>query len=134
MTIGKKMMLSEGAMLLTLAVLAGSSLYSINGLDNQLDDMGNKTAKKSDLIGAISMHASEMLSFERGVLVRVSMKDMPKAEGYHNSFSEQTRLLQEQMNVLRPLIVSEQGRKAVDVLSAGIATWLPGHQELWEAA
>jgi methyl-accepting chemotaxis protein len=134
MTIGKKMMLSVGAMLLTLAVLAGTSLRSISGLDNELDIMGNKTAKKIDLAGAISVHTSEMLSFERGSLVRVAMKDLPKAEGYHNSFNEQARLLQEQVNIARPLIVSERGRKDLDVLSTGVSAWLPGHQELWEAA
>ena len=88
MTIGKKMMLSVGAMLLTLLVLAASSLYSIAGLDSELDAAANRDAKKLDIAGAMATNASDMLSFERGMLVRFAMKDLPKAEAYHNSFNE----------------------------------------------
>jgi methyl-accepting chemotaxis protein len=132
MTIGKKMMLSVGAMLLTLLALAGSSLYSITALDRELDNAANKSGKKLDVVGAMETTSAELLSFERGVLVRLGMKDLPKAEGYHNSFQERTQLLADQINLMRPLLATEEGGKIVEVLVADMASWSTAHHELWE--
>jgi methyl-accepting chemotaxis protein len=132
MTIGKKLMLSVGAMLLTLLALAGSSLYSISGMDTELDNAANKAAKKLDLAGAMAINASELLSSERGVLVRLGMKDMPKAEGYHNSFNQRAQSMTEQISQIRPLIYSEKGKKAIDTIADDVAAWLPSHQQVWE--
>jgi methyl-accepting chemotaxis protein len=132
MTIGKKLMSSVGAMLLTLLVLAGASLYSISALDSELDNAANKSGKKLDLAGSLATNASEMLSFERGVLVRLSMKDLPKAEGYHNSFNDRAKLVADAITEFRPLINSERGKKDIDTLAADLASWSLAHQELWE--
>src|ERR1035438_6207767 len=132
MTIGKKLMLSIGAMLLALAALAASSLYSISTLGDELNKTASQTSRKLDTFGAMATNASEMLSFERGVLVRLSMKDLPKAEGYHTSFGDRAKLILDEINEMRPMLVTEQGNKDMDVLSADLASWSPAHQELWE--
>jgi methyl-accepting chemotaxis protein/methyl-accepting chemotaxis protein-1 (serine sensor receptor) len=132
MTIGKKLMLSIGAMLLALLALAAASLYSISTLGDELNKTASQTSRKLDTFGAMATNASEMLSFERGVLVRLSMKDLPKAEGYHTSFGDRAKLILDEINEMRPMLVTEQGNKDMDVLSADLASWSPAHQELWE--
>ncbi|MGD0298771.1 MAG: methyl-accepting chemotaxis protein [Bryobacteraceae bacterium] len=132
MTVGKKLMFSIGAMLLILLVLAGSSLYSISTLGDELNKTANQTAKKLDTFGLMATNASEMLSFERGVLVRLTMKDVPKAEGYHNSFEEHARLLADEINEMRPLLQTEQGKRDIELVSTDLAGWSPAHRELWE--
>jgi methyl-accepting chemotaxis protein len=132
MTIGKKLMLSIGAMLLALLALAAASLYSISMLGDELNKTASQTSRKLDTFGAMATNASEMLSFERGVLVRLSMKDLPKAEGYHTSFGDRAKLILDEINEMRPMLVTEQGNKDMDVLSADLASWSPAHQELWE--
>jgi methyl-accepting chemotaxis protein len=132
MTIGKKLMLSVGAMLMALLALAGSALYSISEMDNELDTAANKSGKKLDIAGSLATTASDMLSFERGVLVRLGMKDVPRAEGYHNSFNDRAKLLTDQITEIRLLISTEQGKKDIDTLAADLASWSPAHQELWE--
>jgi methyl-accepting chemotaxis protein len=132
MTIGKKLMLSIGAMLLALLALAAASLYSISTLGDELNKTASQTSRKLDTFGAMATNASEMLSFERGVLVRLSMKDLPKAGGYHTSFGDRAKLILDEINEMRPMLVTEQGNKDMDVLSADLASWSPAHQELWE--
>ncbi len=132
MTIGKKMMLSVGAMLLALLALAGTSLYSIVTLGHALDTAANETAKKLDLAGSLSTTSSEMLSFERGVLVRLAMKDLPKAESYHSSFNACAKALKDLVAEIRPLVYLDQGKKDLDVLVNGETAWFPAHQELWD--
>jgi methyl-accepting chemotaxis protein len=132
MTIGKKLMLSFGAMLVALLAMAGSSLYSISGMDSELDTAANKSGKKLDIAGSLATNVSDLLSFERGVLVRLGMKDISRAEGYHNSFNERAKLITDEINEIRPFISTEQGRKEIDILAADLASWSPAHQELWE--
>ena len=132
MTIGKKLMLSIGAMLAILLVLAGSSLYSIAALDNELDNAANKAAKKLDIAGSMAINASDMLSLERGVLVRLGMKDRAKAEGGHNLFNDHAKLVSDEVNEIRPLLSTEIGRTSVDTLAADMSSWSPLHQSLWE--
>ena len=125
-------MLSIGAMLLALLALAAASLYSISTLGDELNKTASQTSRKLDTFGAMATNASEMLSFERGVLVRLSMKDLPKAGGYHTSFGDRAKLILDEINEMRPMLVTEQGNKDMDVLSADLASWSPAHQELWE--
>jgi methyl-accepting chemotaxis protein len=132
MTIGKKLSVGFAAMLVMTAILAVTSLTSIASLGEEFDHAANKTAKKLDIAASMATNASEMLSFERGVLVRLNMKDIPKAEGYHNSFNERARLITEAGVRLRPLIETQQAQHDLDVLEAGVAAWVPAHQQLWQ--
>ncbi|HEV8038619.1 MAG TPA: methyl-accepting chemotaxis protein [Bryobacteraceae bacterium] len=132
MTIGKKLMFSVGAMLAMLLALAGSALYSVSGLSNELDSTANRDAKKLDIGGSLATNASEMLSFERGMLVRVGMKDLPKAASYHNSFNERAKLVADGISEIRPMIVSDEGRQGIDALAADLAAWVPLDQQVWD--
>jgi methyl-accepting chemotaxis protein len=132
MTIGKKLTLSVCAMLAALLALAGWSLYSLAGLDAELNTAANTDERELDIAGTVSNTTSEMLSLERGVLVHTAMKDLPKAQAYHNSYSENAKLMTNQINEIRPLILSEEAKRALDALAAGLTTWVPAHQEVWE--
>jgi methyl-accepting chemotaxis protein len=101
-------------------------------MDTELDNAANKAAKKLDLAGAMAINASDLLSLERGILVRLGMKDLPKAEGYHNSFNQRAQTITVQINEIRPLVMSEKGKAAIAGLAEDVASWTPRHQALWE--
>jgi len=132
MTITKKLMISVGALLAMLMALAGSSFYSIAELGSEIDKAANVTGKKLDVLGSIAVNSSETLAFERGVLVRLAMKNLPKAEEYHNSFLTCAQRLADEVNQIRPLLSSDQARSDVDTLEASMRSWIPAHQDLWE--
>ena len=75
-------------MLAATTILSVASLTGMSGLSEQFDNAADKTAKKMDLSEQMALSVSQMLSLERGVLVRTAMNDLPKAEGYHNQFLE----------------------------------------------
>jgi hypothetical protein len=74
-----------------------------------------------------------MLSLERGVLVRVAMKDQAAAEGYHKQFLEAAQVLARQLDEIRPTIVREDAKGDLDSLEKGLRVWLPYHEDLWKA-
>jgi len=132
MTVGKKMMLSVAAMVVMLLGLAGSSLYSIGGLGRDLDAAVNSTTKKIDIIGALAMNASEMLSLERGLLVRLGMKDLATAETYYNSFHERAKATQDLLVEIRPLLLTEQAKNGANTLATDVSLWSQAHEQLWD--
>ena len=87
-SIGKKLGIGFGLMLLTTGALAIASLYAISSLGHEFDETASRTAKKVDLVGSIAENTSEMASLQRGMLLRVASNDLPPAEAYHNSFEE----------------------------------------------
>ena len=134
LTLGQKLTAGIGGMLFMLLALGALSLYSIGNLGGELDKAANSTAKKLDVAGSLATHSSEMLSLERGVLVRVAMKDLPHAEAYHDSFLQRAKAVADAINEIRPLVKLEQGKHDLSVLETTVSTWLPAHQELWKKA
>ncbi|HME10401.1 MAG TPA: methyl-accepting chemotaxis protein [Bryobacteraceae bacterium] len=131
LTLGQKLSISISGMLLMLVVLAATSLYSISSLGAEFDRAASKNAKKLHLAGLLATRSSEMLSLERGVLVRLAMKDLSKAESYHNSFDQVAKSLGDMVAEYRPLSITEQGKHDLDVMQNDVALWLPAHQDLW---
>jgi hypothetical protein len=133
MSFAKKLGIAFAMMLAATIAQSVASLTGISGLSGEFDNAALKTAKKLDLAGQIAANVAEMLSLERGVLVRVAMMDQSKAEGYQNQFLETSKLLTAQIAELRPLIYLERGKNDLAVLEKGLALWLPAHQDLWRA-
>ena len=132
MTVGKKLMIGFGAMAAIAATMGIASLFTISGLGTAFSETAHKSVRKMYLAGAAQTAVSEMLSFERGVLVRTAMNDPAKAEAYNNSFAQQARSLHELVEEMRPLIATEQGRRDLDAIANGTSAWLPVHDQLWQ--
>ena len=90
--------------------------------------------KKLELTSLMLTNVVEMLSLERGVLVRTAMRDHAKAEGYHGQFIEHSKLLTSQILEIRPMVVRDEGKKDLSLLEQGLAVWLPAHDALWQHA
>jgi methyl-accepting chemotaxis protein len=133
MSFAKKLGIAFAMMLAATLALSVASTTGISGLSDEFDNAALKTSKKLALAGQVTTGVAEMLSLERGVLVRVAMMDQSKAEGYHNQFLETSKLLSAQIAELRPLIATERGKNDLSAIEKELALWLPAHQDLWRA-
>jgi len=115
-----------------LLVLAASTLYFIGNLGSELNTAAGATAKKLELAGTLAAESSEMLSLERGVLLRLYMKDVSKAQEYHEAFNQQAKLFTDTIKEIRPLLFYDQGKRDLSVLEACLASWTPAHEEVWK--
>ncbi len=130
MTIGKKLMLSFGAMLALTVALAWSALSSIGGLSTALDNEINKTARKAEMAGAFAQAAYEMRAGQRGVVMYTVLKDPSKVEQSKEMFRSGSDHMQKTVSDIQPLLIKPAARQAVDNIQAALGAWLPLYQEI----
>jgi methyl-accepting chemotaxis protein len=130
MTIGKKLMLAFGAMLALALGLAYAALSSVGKVGNALDTEINKTAKKVDLANSIITYAYRMRSAQRGVVMYSQLKDPAKVDQNKEAFQSASDSLQKAIAEIRPLLVNQAAREAVDTMQANFTAWLPLYEEL----
>lgn len=133
MTIGKKLMLSFGALLALMLGLAYSSLSSTGTLSAELDTAVNKTAKKIEIAGQIQTAVSDMRVGQRGLILFSMLKDTPKIEMAREAFRTGSARIEKAMVEIRPMLVTEAGRQVVDNIQAQTVTWTPLYQEIERA-
>jgi methyl-accepting chemotaxis protein len=111
LTIGKKLTITSGAMLLTAIGLAVSSLYSIGKLGGELDTAANQTQKKMGLVEEIEANLFKMRTCQRGVML-FAMHDLSdKVQTNKQEFETRSATLDQLMRDLKPMLRTERGRK-----------------------
>jgi methyl-accepting chemotaxis protein/methyl-accepting chemotaxis protein-1 (serine sensor receptor) len=68
-------------------------------------------AKKVYLAGEISTKTSDILSDERGILLRSMLHDKAKADSYYQAYKESADAFHKAIDELTPLLVTEEGRR-----------------------
>ncbi len=101
MTIGKKLMAGSVSFLALSVLLSVSSLYTTESLGNELSQTASVSAGSVELAGATATEAANMLSVERGLLLRLALGDQTKAAALHDDFAKATQSLDRNMAQLR---------------------------------
>jgi methyl-accepting chemotaxis protein len=134
MTIGKKLGFGFGIMM---AATFGMAIYAASELKyvgDEFDTVSQKDTAKLDLVGSIATAAAEMLSFERGIVNRVEMNDLPAAQRFHEGFAEQSRLVVKLAGDLRPLLATEIGKRDTESILNAANSWTAADEELWKVS
>jgi methyl-accepting chemotaxis protein len=132
MTIGKKLMASSVTLLGLTVLLSVSSLSTTGSLGNELSKTATVTGRQMELAGAAAASAANMLSDERGMLLRLALGDTASATSLNNSFAAEAQNVSQQIEKLRGLANSDESRTANDKMSRALQAWLPAHDELWQ--
>src|ERR1700761_8651173 len=91
MTIGQKLMGGSFTMLALTLVLSVVSLRTTESLGNELSTTAAKTARHLELASGAALDSSNMLSAERGLLLRLALGDQPTATVLHQEFLSHAR-------------------------------------------
>jgi len=121
MTIGKKLMLSFGAMLAVLIVLSAAALSAIASLKSRFEDTANKTAKEIILADNINTAVSNMFAGQRGLIIMRYAKDFDRMGTARDMFRNNADAVEKALEEIRPLVA----RPEVKELIADIARELP---------
>ena len=128
MTIGKKLSISCGALLLVAMGLAGSSLYSIGRLSRELDETANRLFKKLALINQLQADALRMQACQRGVMLFATANLPGKIQENRQDFADRSRDAEQLMVELKPMLQTEEGKRRFGV----IETVLPDLKKYFE--
>ena len=133
MTIGKKLMMCFGGVLVLVMGLAYSSLSSVGALGTALDQAVNKTAKKTEMIGQVQTAVSDMRAGQRGVILFSMLRDPAKVKMASDTFRAASTRVEKLLADIRPMLMTQEGRQAVNNIQTQLGTWLPLYQEITQA-
>ena len=130
MTIGQKLIASFAAMLCATVVLGIASLVAISKLTSSLETAVNRTTRKIQLIDSVSNSRSDMLAAQRGFIMFGYAKS-PAGEARAKALFEAAAAnWATKLSELRPLLVTEEGRRLADQLEAGLPQWRAAFAEI----
>lgn len=132
MTIGKKLLIGSASMLGVTVLLSISSLYTTETLGNELSKTASVTGRKLELAGAMASDAANMLSAERGLLLRLALGDQTKATGLHQAFASSADGVRQDIRQIETLVSSAEDRTATNNLKAAFTAWMPADEAMWQ--
>lgn len=115
-TISKKMMMAVGAILLATLAIGVFSLYTINSLSASMEAILSVQVTKLDLSHGIRASLYRAASDRRGYLLAVLVDQSAEARANKDSWDEAMDRIDEQVKALRPLLVTREGKEAIDVI------------------
>lgn len=132
MTIGKKLMAGSISFLVLSGVLSISSLYTTESLGSELSQTASVASRSMELAGAAATDAANMLSAERGLLLRLALGDTANATTLHDGFAKSAKSAAEHLEQLEKLTSTPDGQAANQRIKSAMASWLPADQDMWQ--
>jgi methyl-accepting chemotaxis protein len=132
MTIGKKLMLGSASFLVLSLILSSSSLYTTESLGNELSKTASITSRSMELAGLTAAHAANMLSAERGLLLRLALGDQSTAVTLHDAFAANAQNLNRDMASLKRITTTTEGQTANTTMDAAVSAWIPADADMWQ--
>ena len=111
MTIGKRLMIGFAAILAVALGLAGSGIYWVHSLGQDMDEVTTKTVKKIFLISETQADLFRMRSCQRGVML-FSMHKLPdKVASDKQEFEQRAAKVEQNLREIQGLLVTEEARR-----------------------
>lgn len=111
MSVQKKLYVCAAALAVVGALAALSGLYFARGLGAELETSNTKTAVKLDLVNAARTRYWEAMASLRGVFMFSVLNDPASLEASARQAEVALQRLREQLDTIRPLLVTEEGRR-----------------------
>jgi methyl-accepting chemotaxis protein len=133
-TIGKKLTVSCAAMLTLVLAMSIVSLNSIASLNSELETATQKTALRLQLGGTLDTAGSDMLAGMRGIVMFSFGKAPSRVQMCRQQFDAAAATWQSAIDEVRPLLVTEEGKRLVNQLQQQLITWKSVIIEVEQAA
>jgi methyl-accepting chemotaxis protein len=130
MTIGKKLVISFAAMLVLVLLTGFAALSGIGKLSNAFDVAVGLTVRKQNLIASIRSASSDMLAGQRGVVMFTYAKLPENAAAAQALFDAAADRWSASLAELRPLLLTEDGKRLTEQLERSMSSWRSGIADL----
>ncbi|MGH9582555.1 MAG: MCP four helix bundle domain-containing protein, partial [Bryobacteraceae bacterium] len=113
-------------------ILSVSSLSTTGSLGNEMSKTATVTGRQMELAGAAAADAANMLSAERGLLLRLALGDQATATRLNASFASYAQSVSREIDRIRSIASTDESRAANEKMSHALQSWLPAHEQLWQ--
>jgi methyl-accepting chemotaxis protein len=125
-------MLGSGSFLALSLILSCFSLYTTESLGSELSKTASVTSRGMELAGSTASHAANMLSAERGLLLRLALADQATAGRLHDSFAANAQSLNRDMANLKSITSTAEGQAANAAMDSAVSAWMPADADMWQ--
>jgi methyl-accepting chemotaxis protein len=134
LTLGRKLGVGFTVMTAVTAALAVVSLAAIRAVGREFEAATMFDARQLDVAHSMAVSAAEMLSEERGILVRAYARDWQAAAQRHSGAREQSAKVAAALTQLGMLISGGQSQVDLDSIQNVLAVWDPAAEEIYSLA
>jgi methyl-accepting chemotaxis protein/methyl-accepting chemotaxis protein-1 (serine sensor receptor) len=133
-TVGKKLFLGTGALVVLTFALGVTALCIISGTGDRIHTIVGATVKQQTLAHEMQLDTSELVAAVRGVEVRGFMKDAASIDKYHQDFSASADSLQANIDAILPLTVVAVDKQALSDAREQLTAMKDGEREVYKSA
>src|SRR5579885_1629327 len=130
MTIGRKLILSFGAIIALLLLVGGESARAISALNERFLYTTTSTLHKVVLASRIDTAKSNMLAGQRGMIMFTTSKEMERANAARELFLKNADAIGKALDELEPLLVLAETRAVTARLRNNLAQWKAVYPEM----
>ena len=123
MTIGKKLGMSLGLLVILTLGLGFIAWHAVSTLSSQLDTAINKTNAKIVLSDDISQLTDQISAANRGMMLGYMNKDAKFVEKNIGDIADKRRIIGNELQQIRPLLVTAEGKVDIDNVEKAWATY-----------
>jgi methyl-accepting chemotaxis protein len=134
MTIGAKLYLGAGLALGLVTALAGIALWGQGASSGSMRAIVEKFARGRYLASDANTALSDMVAFERGLLLRTYMKDRPLVDQYYQEFKTSAARVKDRMREYLSLVDDLEGRRRASAIDSSMDQMLAHHEDLYRLA
>jgi methyl-accepting chemotaxis protein len=129
-TLGAKLGVSTGILVLVTIALAAVGLRSLGSADDILHRTIDMNARKVKLAGAMNTAESNMAAGQRGIVLFTYAKNPAAIAASETLFQESSARIQRAVAEIRPLLVTDHGKELLAQIESRLAQWLPAYEDV----
>jgi methyl-accepting chemotaxis protein len=124
-SLSKKLYVCTGALLVFAVTIAAAGLWMESLLDKELDVALTQTAVKLDKAGDVNAYAWGAAAAQRGTYLAATFDMHEARQGYEQLFQENMKNVRQTLADLKPLLVTEEGKRLVAEMEAAADEYEP---------
>lgn len=130
LTVGTKLGIAFGAMLLLTLVVGSVALWTSRSLADRLHTATTASLRKAELAGEIDSSTSDMLVYQRGMYLGAYKKDAAAVQEASAGFRKAAAKAKGSLQNIEPLLVTAEGKRIVGEIGETIERWERAFPEL----
>jgi methyl-accepting chemotaxis protein/methyl-accepting chemotaxis protein-1 (serine sensor receptor) len=134
LTVGKKLLIGVGTLVLFLFFLGASAIFSVSTIADHVHEIVGKTSKKQLLAATIQAQSATLLGEERGLLMRGYQKDTKDINADSERFIATAKEMQVTTDTLLPLLTTAKTKGFVADVQEELAKMLEANRMISKAA
>jgi methyl-accepting chemotaxis protein/methyl-accepting chemotaxis protein-1 (serine sensor receptor) len=129
-TFGAKINAAFAALAALLAATVWLGFHTAGTLSDSLEYATGHTTRKLELISAMNSGRANMAAGQRGAIMFAYAKESGQSASARQLFRESAESFRKALAEVKPLLVTEDGKRLVSDSDARLAQWLPAYSEL----